>query len=112
MLSVATHAETDLQSGAARASLRPTAARLLATWDTPVSESLLFTLAAGGGFDWLYLTPEQVAEGVESSGTRSLVDPLLSGLMGMRVRLGRRAQLAALAGVDVGLSTSRFVAEV
>src|SRR5690606_352749 len=75
MLSVATHAETDLQSGAARASLRPTAARLLATWDTPVSESLLFTLAAGGGFDWLYLTPEQVAEGVESSGTRSLVDP-------------------------------------
>ncbi len=112
LISLVTYAPSDLELRAAHAAVRPTAARMLATWNSKLSEALMFSLAIGPGFEWLHLEPSAAPEGVEVSRTRSVLEPLLSGLAGLRVKLGSRAYMSALGGVDISVAGSRFVAEV
>lgn len=112
MAAMTTHASTDLEFEGAKAEIRPSTLRLLATLDAPLGSALAFTAALGGGVEWLRLTPASQAENVEVTDTQSVFDPLISGLVGLRIKLSDRAFLSALGGVDLSLAPADFQARV
>lgn len=110
LLAATTHAASDLEFQGATAEVRPSVLRLLATLDLPLGSALAFSVAAGGGLEWLRLTPTTSAEGVEASGAASMFEGLVTGMAGLRIQLGERAFLTALGGIDVGLNPKTFTA--
>lgn len=112
LMAVTTHASTDLEFEGATADLRPSTLRLLGTLDTPLGSALAFTAAFGGGVEWLRLTPTSNPANVEVADAQSVFDPLISGLVGLRIKLGDRTFLSALGGVDLSLAPKTFQAKV
>lgn len=106
-----THAATDLEFEDASAELRPSVLRLLATLDTRLGSALALSFALGGGVEWLRLTPTSVPLDVEVTDTQSVFEPLATGLAGLRIKLGDRAFLSALGGIDVSLNPTNFKAQ-
>ncbi|HEY6722552.1 MAG TPA: hypothetical protein VI197_00935, partial [Polyangiaceae bacterium] len=110
LLAATTHAASDLEFQGASAELRPSVLRLLATLDLPLGSALAFAFGAGGGVEWLRLTPTASADGVQVSGAESMFEGLLTGVAGLRIKLAERAFLSAFGGVDVGLNPKTFTA--
>lgn len=110
LLAATTHAASDLEFQGAAAEIRPSVLRLLATLDVPLGSALAFAAGAGGGVEWLRLTPTASADGVRVSGSESMFEALLTGVLGLRIKLAERAFLSAFGGIDIGLNPKSFTA--
>lgn len=110
LVAATTHAASDLEFQGASAEIRPSVLRLLATLDVPLGSALTIAGGAGGGVEWLRLTPTRSADDVRVSGTESMFEALLTGVLGLRIKLGERAFLSAFGGIDVGLNPKSFTA--
>lgn len=110
LVAATTHAASALEFQGAAAEIRPSVLRLLATLDLPLGSALAFTVGAGGGVEWLRLTPTASADGVQVSGAESMFEGLVTGVLGLRIKLGERAFLSALGGIDIGLNPKSFTA--
>lgn len=110
LVAATTHAASDLEFQGATAELRPSILRLLATVDVPLGSALALAVGAGGGMEWLRLTPTGSADGVRTSDAESMFEGLVTGVAGLRIKLGERAFLSALGGVDIGLNPTSFTA--
>lgn len=111
LVAATTHAASELEFQDASAELRPSVLRLLATLDTPLGSALALSFALGGGVEWLRLTPTSVPPDVDVADTQSIFEPLATGLAGLRIKLGDRAFLSALGGIDVSLNPTTFKAQ-
>ena len=110
LVAATTHATSELEFRDATAAIRPSVLRLLATLDVPIGSALALSVGAGGGAEWLRLTPTASADGVEASGSESMFEALVTGVLGLRMKLSERTFLTALGGIDVGLNPTTFTA--
>jgi len=110
LVAATTHAASELEFQGATAELRPSVLRLLATLDVPLGSALALAVGAGGSMEWLRLTPTKSADGVQVSNAESMFEGLLTGVAGLRIKLGERAFLTALGGIDIGLNPTTFMA--
>lgn len=110
LVAATTHAASDLEFQGATAEIRPSVLRVLTTLDLPLGSALAVSFGAGGGLEWLRLTPTASSEGVQVSGAESVFEGLVTGVAGLRIQLGERAFLSALGGIDVSLNPSSFTA--
>jgi hypothetical protein len=105
----AVHGATDLGEGDTQAELDTLSARLLAKLELPWGQRAAAVFGVGGGVDWFRVDTR--APPVGTARSASIVDALLSGLIGVRVAIAAPLVLGAAAGLDVDLEPRAFVSE-
>ena len=102
------HAASEVAYGDASAGLRPIVLRLLSTYDHSVHPHVSLLFGLGGGVDWYDIAPHSTPAEAQVTTVGSAVDPVLSGLAGIRTRLAGQTYMTAAGGVDVDLAPTRF----
>jgi hypothetical protein len=65
----------------------------------------------GGGADWIEVSGERPPPGTSSMPTESVFEPVASGIIGVRLRLGRGVSALFAADVDVALGRHQYVVQ-
>jgi hypothetical protein len=91
------------------AEVRPVQVRALSTVDWLLSPEASLCVGAGAGVDSLLFNPIQTPEAGTSAPAQSVLDPVLTGVLGARLRVSGRAFLSALASLDLDLAPTAFM---
>ena len=65
----------------------------------------------GGGGDWIQISGERPPPGATSGTTQTVLEPIASGMLGMRMLLGRGIGALFALDADVALARHRYVAQ-
>ncbi|HEY3254471.1 MAG TPA: hypothetical protein VGJ91_10995, partial [Polyangiaceae bacterium] len=65
----------------------------------------------GGGGDWIQISGERPPPGASSSATKTVLEPMASGMLGVRLLLGRGISTLFALDADVALASHRYVAQ-
>jgi hypothetical protein len=109
LLSFSGYPATEVDGAGGVASFGSVGARLLPTLEWRSNQALTPFVAFGGGIDWVRITAGQPPPGTEGQGTGSSVDPILSGMFGVRLHLGAGVAALFALGADADLSRHRYV---
>jgi hypothetical protein len=112
MLAGALHGTSELLFEHGAVEVRPLQARLVPTFDWPLSSDVSGCLGFGAGIDAFMIEPVQPPDRGRVRIGESAIDPVLTGLIGARVPIAGRAFLSALASLDLDLVPTSFVARV
>jgi hypothetical protein len=101
----------DLESANGRASLNLVGVRAVPLLEWQVALPLTFFAGIGGGVDWIQVSGERPPPGSISSPTGGVVEPIVAGMLGLRVTLGRGVSALCALDADVALSHHSFVVQ-
>ncbi len=99
----------DVASGGASASFGVLGVRTLPTLEWQLSNSVIAFTGVGIGFDWLRMSAERPPLGATAGPAGSAVDPMATGMLGLRVHLGRGVAALFALQADVNLLRHRYV---
>lgn len=109
LLSVSGYPASDVESAGGLASLGLFGARLLPTLEWQASRVATAFVGLGAGADWLRITAEQPPPGAVGRRAGNTVDPMLSGMLGLRLRLGGEVAALLAFAADADLARHRYV---
>jgi hypothetical protein len=111
ILSVSGFPAADVAGQGGLASFGLLGARVLPTLEWQASESVLAFVGLGAGVDWIRVAPERPPAGAWGADGGSSVDPIVSGMLGVRLRLARGVAALLAVDADVDLVRHRYVIE-
>jgi hypothetical protein len=110
LVSGALHGSSELSFARGQAEVRPLQIRLIPTLDWVFSPEGSGCVGLGVGLDSLLVSPVQAPEVGSAARGQTVLDPVMTGLVGARVPISKRAFLAAMASLDLDLAPTSFVA--
>ncbi|HEY6080873.1 MAG TPA: hypothetical protein VIW29_18795 [Polyangiaceae bacterium] len=110
LLSATVHGTSDLSFARGIAELRPLQFRFGPTFDWLLSPEVAGCLGLTGGFDTFVLNAVEAPDAGQVHDGTSTTDPIVSGMLGARLRISNRLFLSALASLDLDLAPASFVA--
>jgi hypothetical protein len=110
LVSGALHGSSELSFERGQAEVRPLQIRLVPTLDWVFSQDGSGCLGVGVGLDSLLVSPVQAPEVGRAVRSQTVLDPVMTGLLGARVPISKRAFLSAMASLDLDLAPTTFVA--
>jgi hypothetical protein len=112
LVSAVLHGTSELEFADGEADVRPLQVRVIPTFDWLLSREISGCFGLGAGLDSLRVSPTRSPDIGDAAPAQSALDPILSGLVGARVRISGRVFLAAMASLDLDLAPTSFVARV
>jgi len=85
--------------------------RLLPMLEWQASSAIAVFAGVGGGGDWIQISGERPPPGAVSNTTDTSFDPMASGMLGVRLGLGRGLGALLAVDADVDLARHRYVAQ-
>jgi hypothetical protein len=86
-------------------------ARVLPMLEWQATSQLTAFAGVGAGADWIQISGERPPPGAISSGTGTAWEPMASGMLGMRLLLGRGISALFALDADVALARHRYVVQ-
>jgi hypothetical protein len=86
-------------------------ARVLPMLEWQATEGVTAFAGVGGGGDWIRISGERPPPGAISSATETVWEPVASGMLGIRLLLGRGLSALVALDADVALSRHRYVVQ-
>jgi hypothetical protein len=111
LLSAALHGSSELSFERGEADVRPFQIRVVPTFDWLLSPDVSGCFGVGTGLDSLLVSPRQAPDGGSAARSQTVLDPVMTGLVGARVPITGRLFLAALASLDLDLAPTSFVVQ-
>jgi hypothetical protein len=113
LVSAVLHGTSELDFAGGEADVRPLQVRVAPTFDWLLSSDVAGCFGLGAGVDSLRVSPSRAPDmGGGATPAQSALDPILTGLVGARVPISKRASLAGMASLDLDLAPTSFVARV
>lgn len=84
-------------------------ARLLPMLEWQASREVTGFVGVGGGADWMQMRGERPPPGGTSSPTQTVLEPMVSSMLGMRLRLGRGLSALLALDAEVALVSHHYV---
>lgn len=109
-VSAALHGNTELAFARGEAAVRPLQLRFVPTLDWLLSPEVSGCVGLGAGLDSLMVAPVQPPELGSASAAQTVLDPVLTGLLGARLPVSDRVFLSALASLDYDVAPTSFIA--
>ena len=85
--------------------------RALPMLEWQASQSVTAFAGVGGGADLIQISGERPPPGANSSTTETVLEPMASGMVGVRLLLGRGVGALLAVDTDVALSPHRYVVQ-
>jgi hypothetical protein len=109
-LMAAMHASNEIVFEAARGGVRPLSLRAYGTVSGPTESGVSLLLGLGGGVDLFRIESDSAPPDASTQGS-TVVDAILSSLLGAHIPIGGRVSLDAAFTLDLDLTPRRFVME-
>jgi hypothetical protein len=110
-LDVIGYPSADIESADALASFSLLGARVLPMVEWQATQHVTAFAGVGGGGDWIQINGERLPPGATSSATETVWEPIASGMLGMRLNLGRGVSALFALDADVALARHRYVVQ-
>jgi hypothetical protein len=110
LVSAVLHGTSEISYAQGEAELRPLQVRVVPTFDWLLSPEVAGSLGLGAGLDSLQVNPLQPPLVGTALKAQSVLDPIMTGVIGARVPISGRVFLAAMASLDLDLAPTTFVA--
>jgi hypothetical protein len=101
----------DLETANGRASFNLVGLRAVPLLEWQVAPPLTAFAGVGGGLDWVQVSGERPPPGSMSSPTEGVVEPVATGMLGLRLTLGRGVSALFAVDADVALSHHSYVVQ-
>ena len=85
--------------------------RALPMLEWQASQSVTAFAGVGGGGDWIQISGERPPPGASPSTTQTVFEPMASGMLGVRLLLGRGVGALLAFDTDVALAPHRYVVQ-
>ncbi len=110
-LSLTGYPAAGVESANALASFGLLGVRALPLLEWQPTQDLTGFAGIGGGGDWIQVSGERSPPGAVSSTSATVSEPMVSGMLGMRLQLGRGVSALLALDADVALAPHRYVVQ-
>ena len=111
LLSLIGYPAAGVESASGLASFGLLGVRALPLLEWQASSGVTAFAGIGGGVDWIQISGERPPPGANSSATATVLEPMASGMLGLRLLLGRGVSMLLAFDTDVTLARHQYVVQ-
>jgi len=111
LLSLIGYPAAGVESAAGLASFGLLGVRALPLLEWQATPAVTAFAGVGGGVDWIQVSGERPPPGTSSSATTTVLEPIASGMLGLRLLLGRGVSMLLAFDTDVTLARHDYVVQ-
>ena len=111
LFSVLGYPAASVESADALASFGLVGVRALPLLEWQAARDVTVFAGAGGGGDWIQVSGERPPPGTTSTSTSTVFEPIVCGMLGLRLRLGRGVSALFAADGDIALVRHQYVVQ-
>lgn len=111
LVSLTGYPAADVESANGLASFGLLGVRALPLLEWQASLDLTAFAGLGGGVDWIQISGERAPPGASPGMTETVLEPIASGMLGLRLQLGAGVSALLALDADVALARHRYVVQ-